>query len=118
MAKILIVDDHPRIVSLLQRELAAGRHTVLTAASGGEGLRKAQDEAPDLVFSQPFSTAAQIAALVLDCAADGKIERARPAFGSMMATVAYVFPSLRRVLKPLMDSIGRRAKARYKAQRA
>jgi short-subunit dehydrogenase len=74
-------------------------------------------EAPDIVFSQPMSTAAEIAALVLDCAADGKAERARPVFGAMMATVAYLFPSVRRVLKPIMESIGRRAKARYQAQR-
>lgn len=76
------------------------------------------EDAPDLVFSQPMSTTDQIAALVLDCAADGKRERARPAFGAMMATVAYVFPVMRRVLEPLMTSIGRRAKARYRAQRA
>lgn len=50
MARILIVDDHPSIVTLLQRELASGRHTVLTAASGEEGLRKVREEEPDLLI--------------------------------------------------------------------
>jgi short-subunit dehydrogenase len=76
------------------------------------------DSAPDIVFSQPMSTSDEIAALVLESAIDGKRERARPAFGAMMATVAYIFPSLRRVLKPVMESIGRRAKEKYRSQRA
>jgi hypothetical protein len=75
------------------------------------------DRVPDLVFSQPMSTAEQIAALILQCAADGKLERMRPALGGRLATVGYVFPALRRALMPLMERRGRRAKARLKARR-
>jgi DNA-binding response OmpR family regulator len=49
MAKILIVDDHPHIVRLLQRELAAEGHLLLTATTGEEALQKAQHEVPDLM---------------------------------------------------------------------
>jgi DNA-binding response OmpR family regulator len=49
MAKILIVDDHPHIVRLLQRELAAEQHAVVTAATGEEALHKARSEAPDVM---------------------------------------------------------------------
>jgi CheY-like chemotaxis protein len=49
MAKILIVDDHPHIVRLLHRELAAEQHSVVTAATGEEALQKAQQEPPDVM---------------------------------------------------------------------
>src|SRR5437870_12790280 len=49
MAKVLIVDDHPHIVRLLRRELAAERHTVSTAATGEEALQKARQESPDVI---------------------------------------------------------------------
>lgn len=49
MATILIVDDHPHVVRLLQFELAAVAQVVLTAASGEEALRQARQERPDLV---------------------------------------------------------------------
>jgi short-subunit dehydrogenase len=74
------------------------------------------DEVPDLVFSQPMSTAEQIAALILDSAHDGKLERMRPRMGGHLATVAYLFPQLRRLLVPLFERRGRRAKARFKAR--
>ncbi|MFN7952929.1 MAG: SDR family oxidoreductase [bacterium] len=72
------------------------------------------DQVPDLVFSQPMSTAEQIAALVLDCAADGTLERVRPALGAKMATLGYLFPALRRVTQPLLERRGRAAKARHR----
>jgi DNA-binding response OmpR family regulator len=49
MAKILVVDDHPQIVRLLQRELEAEAHEVHTAADGEEALLQIQQERPDLV---------------------------------------------------------------------
>jgi CheY-like chemotaxis protein len=49
MARILVVDDHPHIVYLLQRELEAETHTVRSAATGEEALQEIRQEAPDLV---------------------------------------------------------------------
>ena len=50
MAKILLADDHPDIVRLLQLSLAAERHTVLTAYDGAAALQTAQAERPDVVI--------------------------------------------------------------------
>lgn len=49
MAKILIVDDHPHILRLLERELAGEAHEVVTALTGEEALRKIREEQPALV---------------------------------------------------------------------
>lgn len=76
------------------------------------------DNVPDLVFSQPMSTAEEIAALILDCAADGKLERMQPRLGAYLATVGYLFPALRRVVLPLMERRGRKAKERFRSRRS
>jgi DNA-binding response OmpR family regulator len=49
MAKILVVDDHPHIVRLVQRELETEAHEIITAADGEEALTKIRAECPDLV---------------------------------------------------------------------
>jgi DNA-binding response OmpR family regulator len=50
MAKILVVDDHPQIVRLLQRVLQTDAHQVITAADGEEALQKVRQEWPALVI--------------------------------------------------------------------
>lgn len=72
------------------------------------------DTVTDITFSQPMSTAEQVAALVLDCAFDGKPERAIPKFSGFLATLGYVFPALSRFLRPFLERKGRRNKERYK----
>lgn len=47
---ILVVDDEPDVVRMLQVVLGKRGHKVLTAPSGIEGLVKAQGERPDLVL--------------------------------------------------------------------
>src|SRR5438876_341641 len=49
MAVILVVDDHPHILRLLQRELEGESHEVITTATGEEALRKIHEELPALV---------------------------------------------------------------------
>jgi two-component system, OmpR family, response regulator MprA len=49
MAKILIVDDDPRILSMLKRGLVLEGYEVETAATGPEALRQARQNQPDLV---------------------------------------------------------------------
>ena len=71
------------------------------------------DEVPDLVFSQPMSTADEVAASVLECAKDGKRERAIPAASGVLATAGYLLPGLRKALKPVLEAQGKRAKAKY-----
>lgn len=49
MGRILVVDDEPSIVTLLQFNLEKAGFTVLTAADGKAGLKMAVEERPDLI---------------------------------------------------------------------
>jgi DNA-binding response OmpR family regulator len=49
MGKILVVDDQPNIVRLLQLELERDGHTVCTAGDGEEAMEQFRAELPDLV---------------------------------------------------------------------
>ena len=49
-AKILIVDDEPDIVNIVQCHLECCKCEVSTAANGEEGLKKAAEEKPDLIL--------------------------------------------------------------------
>jgi len=71
------------------------------------------DSVPDIVFSQPMSTAEQVAAAVLDCAHDGRLERTLPRLTGALATAGYLVPELPRYLRPALEWQGRRAKQRY-----
>lgn len=48
--KILVVDDEPHTVKMVESRLKANGFDVITAGSGREGLKKAQEEAPDLIL--------------------------------------------------------------------
>jgi len=48
--KILVVDDEPSIVQTLQDRLEMNEYTVFTACDGREGLKKAQEEKPDIIL--------------------------------------------------------------------
>jgi len=50
VTRILIVDDEPQIRRALRTSLQAHGYEVETAGTGGEGLERAVDTAPDLVF--------------------------------------------------------------------
>jgi DNA-binding response OmpR family regulator len=49
-AKVLLVDDDPVILKLLQVNFEMEGYTVLTANDGVEGLEKARAERPDIVL--------------------------------------------------------------------
>jgi len=48
--KILVVDDHPDLLELMQAKLEAHHFEVLTANSGLEGLEKIAQVRPDMVI--------------------------------------------------------------------
>jgi CheY-like chemotaxis protein len=50
MSKILIVDDDPDFVEATRMVLEAAGHQVISAADGDSGLKRARQEAPDLVI--------------------------------------------------------------------
>lgn len=48
MAKILVADDAPAVLDVLDDVLTMEGHEVIRASSGGEALRKFQDSRPEL----------------------------------------------------------------------
>jgi len=75
------------------------------------------DGVPDIVFSQPMSSAEEVAELIVRCARDGKAERALPVLSGWLANIGYLLPPLARALRPAMERRGRRAKAAWRARR-
>lgn len=74
------------------------------------------DEVPDLVLSQPMSSANEVATLILKCAQDGRMERTIPRSSGYLCTLGYLFPRIARALKPLLERRGRLVKQRYRAR--
>jgi len=74
------------------------------------------DTVPPLVFSQPMSTADEIADLVLASAADGRRERTKPALSGKIATLSYLVPAVRKLLVPMLERKGEREKKKYLAR--
>ena len=50
MAKILIIDDDPDIVTAVRLSLESAGHQIAAATSGKEGLEKVKAEHPDLII--------------------------------------------------------------------
>ena len=49
-AKLLVIDDNPFICKLMASRLTANGYTVIIAANGTEGLKRAAEEKPDLIL--------------------------------------------------------------------
>ena len=50
MAKILVIDDDPDIVTAVQMVLESGGHQVLSAPNGKQGLERVKADVPDLII--------------------------------------------------------------------
>jgi short-subunit dehydrogenase len=74
------------------------------------------DHTPDLVFSQPFLTAEQVAQAVLDCVLDRKRERALPASTLFLAKLIGAMPWLQEFVRPVLERKGAKVKAGYRAK--
>ena len=48
--KILIVDDEPDFVNLVRVRLEANGYEVIDASNGEEGIKKAEEERPDIIL--------------------------------------------------------------------
>jgi short-subunit dehydrogenase len=109
-----------RTFSMALAEELRGTGITVSAVSPGpvetNFIMGALDNVPDIVLSQPMVSADQVAALVIACALDGVVERATPRFSGALATLGYMAPGLRRVLRPLLEAQGRRNKRRYQAR--
>ena len=49
--KILVVNDEPHILKVLQSRLEVSGYNVVTASSGSEGIKKAKEDKPDLILT-------------------------------------------------------------------
>lgn len=76
------------------------------------------DQVTDLTFSQPMSTARGVAEAVLSVAAGDKVDLKMPRISGLLGDIGYLFPGVKRALKPLLERRGRKAKAFYKARAA
>lgn len=54
MARILVVDDEPKVREVLKRILELDHHEVAEAANGSEGLDRLQEWTADLVIADLF----------------------------------------------------------------
>ena len=74
------------------------------------------DTVTDLTFSQPISTAQQVADEILNLCRNDRRERSMPPVSGLLTTLTYLFPWLGRVARPLLERKGRRVKRRLRAQ--
>jgi short-subunit dehydrogenase len=73
---------------------------------------------PDLVFSQPMSTAEQVADAVVRALESGAQETDVPSLSGKLATVGYLSPWLFSRLRPFLERVGARNKRRFIQRKA
>ena len=74
------------------------------------------DAVTDITFSQPMSTADEVAQEILNLTANKKRERSMPPISGLLTTTMYLFPWLGRLVLPLMIRKGRIVKRKLKAR--
>jgi short-subunit dehydrogenase len=74
------------------------------------------DNVTDLTFSQPISTAEDVAREILALCSNDKPERSMPPISGLLTTMTYLWPGIGRIMRPLLESKGRRVKRQLKAK--
>ena len=74
------------------------------------------DVVTDLTFSQPLSTGDDVAREILKLCGNDKRERSMPPVSGLLTTLTYLWPGIGRVMRPLLESKGRRVKRQLKAK--
>ena len=74
------------------------------------------DRVTDLTFSQPLSTADEVAREILKLCGNDKAERSMPPISGLLTTLTYLFPGLGRFMRPLLERKGRNTKRKLKAR--
>lgn len=75
------------------------------------------DSVADLTFSQPMSTAEEVAEAIVGLVDDGPNDLPMPRISGYLTNVSYLFPALGRALRPMLEKKGRRTKDRLKRER-
>ena len=73
------------------------------------------DQVSDITFSQPMSTAEEVAQAVLDLCGNNIGELAMPRLSGFLTTTLGLMPWLGRILRPTLERKGQRVKRRLKA---
>ncbi len=76
------------------------------------------DQVEDIVYSQPMSTAEQVADAIVELARGERIEISMPAASGKLTTLSYLFPSLRRGSRKRLYAMGRKNKEKYRQRAA
>lgn len=104
--------------ALTEELAAAGIHSgIVSPGPVDTGFFAEIEDVPALVFSQPMSTADEIADAVLACIRTRATEIAVPAASGYLATAAYVLPRLATGLRPMLERKGEKAKRAYMAKK-
>lgn len=74
------------------------------------------DQVSDLTFSQPISTADEVAQTILDLCGNQRREQSMPVSSGYLTTVSYLFPWIGRKIRPLLERKGQRVKKELKAR--
>jgi short-subunit dehydrogenase len=73
------------------------------------------DEVDDIVFSQPMSSADDVAQAILDLCGNKLREQDMPVSSGILATAAYLMPWIAKIIRPSLERKGAGVKARLKA---
>ena len=74
------------------------------------------DKTSDLTFSQPMSSAEDVAQAILDLCGNNQREQSIPAISGILTTLTYLVPWFGRALRPALERKGARVKKEYKAR--
>ncbi|MEP5570088.1 MAG: SDR family oxidoreductase [Halioglobus sp.] len=72
------------------------------------------DEVEDIVYSQPMSTAGEVAEAVVAVANGESVEICMPAMSGRLTNLSYLFPWLRRKMRPSLYKKGAKNKEKYR----
>ena len=75
------------------------------------------DATSDLTFSQPISTAEEVAQAILDLCSNRLKEQSMPAKSGFLTMIMYLFPGLSLKVRPMLEKKGAKVKAELKAER-
>ena len=74
------------------------------------------DSVLDINFSQPISTAEQVADAIVELCSNAKREHVMPRASGLLTTLTYLFPWLGRIARPLLERKGHAVKRRLKEE--
>ena len=76
------------------------------------------DNVPNMTFSQPMSTADEVAQAILDLCGNKQREQSMPLISGILTTLTYLAPWFGRAMAPVLERRGARVKAAIKRKQA